>query len=997
MRHLTLLELNGLLREVIETTFLEEYWVEAELASVREVKGHCYMELVQKDERSNTPVAQASAKCWRTSWSLLGPQFERVTGQPLRMGMKVLLKVYANFHEAYGFSWIVTDLNPEYTLGDMAKRRREIIRRLQEEGVFDLQKELQLPMCCQRIAVISSASAAGYGDFCHQLRHNEHGLSFETTLFPAVMQGEQVEQQVITVMDKIAQDSDKYDVVVIIRGGGGTADLSGFDTGNVTDMYNMFNGCGSLTFLYLGSFETGKVTRMDGMFTDCASLTSLDLTAFDTSNVTYMGYMFWRCNSLETIYVGDGWTTASVTSGGEMFDKCDKIVGGDGTAYDSSKTDQSMAHYGNGGYLPPLPKAYAVYFPDTYTLEFCYNSSYNYYTIGFVYTDLERNKSGDQWGVHCADIQNVVFFDSFADARPTTTAHWFNGCTSLSTISGLKYLDTSRVTSTYAMFNGCKLLTELDLGGFDTQGVKNMGYMFNGCSALKTIYVSDGWSTGKVTSSDKMFYGCKKLVGGDGTAYDASAVDKAKAYAGAGGYLTVPKVEMAYCVYDPGTYTLTFCYDDCYDDCTTGYVYTDLTRKKAGDQWGAHRADIKKVVFNSSFANARPTSTAHWFNGCTSLTTISGLKYLDTSEVTSMYAMFNGCSVIKTIDVSKFDTSKVKNMGYMFNSCPVLTSLDLKSFDTGSVTNMNYMFNSCQAIQTIEVGSGWDTSKVTASTRMLNGCKKIMGSDASRYDENSTDKSAAHTGERGYLTGTKRAYAVYEDGVLSFYYDNAMGRRTGDIYPYLIRAKSGDLWGAHKTEVTKVVFHSSFAQTHPGSLYHWFNGFKLLTTISGIQYLNTSDVTTMSTMFNGCKALTSLDLSGFDTGKVNYMGYMFNSCTKLKTIYVSDGWTTGKLRSSGNMSYGCKALVGGDGTKYDAGYIDATKAYAGNGGYLTYKASSVKELNDTEFDTTGIDDVMADGNGDVYTLQGTLVGKDIDLKSLPKGIYVVGGKKVYVK
>lgn len=228
--NLTLLELNGLVREVLESSLDEEYWVEAEVASVREVKGHCYIELIQKDERSNTPVAQASAKCWRSTWMLLRPRFERVTGRQLQAGMKLLLQVYANFHEAYGFSWIVTDINPEFTMGDMARRRREIIRRLHEQGIFDMQKELSLPAFAQRIAVVSSEGAAGYGDFCHQIESNDYGLRFSVTLFPAVMQGETVEESVVAALDKIARKSDDYDVVVIIRGGGATSDLTGFDT-----------------------------------------------------------------------------------------------------------------------------------------------------------------------------------------------------------------------------------------------------------------------------------------------------------------------------------------------------------------------------------------------------------------------------------------------------------------------------------------------------------------------------------------------------------------------------------------------------------------------------------------------------------------------------------------------------------------------------------------------------------------------------------------------
>ena len=245
---LTLYELNSLVRETIEEELHQEYWVEAELSEVREVRGHCYMQLVQYDRSEeggkrkryeNTPIAQASAKCWQSSWQLLRPYFEKETGQRLHAGMKVLLQVYANFHETYGFSWIVTDIDPTYTMGDMARKRQEIIRVLKEEGVFDLQKELPLPLFCQRIAVISSANAAGYGDFVNQLENNEYGFQFHTQLFPAVMQGEDVEKSVIAALEQIFRGSggteargneNTFDCVVIIRGGGATADLSGFDT-----------------------------------------------------------------------------------------------------------------------------------------------------------------------------------------------------------------------------------------------------------------------------------------------------------------------------------------------------------------------------------------------------------------------------------------------------------------------------------------------------------------------------------------------------------------------------------------------------------------------------------------------------------------------------------------------------------------------------------------------------------------------------------------------
>lgn len=230
MKALTLHELNSMVRNAIEMELTDEYWVQAELAECRENRGHCYMELVQKEEDSHTPIARASAKCWKTTWMMVRPHFERETGQTLHAGMKVLLKVFPQFHEAYGFSWIVTDIDPTYTLGDLARRRQQIIVQLKQEGVFDLQRELQFPLFAKRIAVISASTAAGYGDFCRQLEENEYGFRFEVTLFPATMQGEAVEKSIIAALNNIYEQIDLFDVIVIIRGGGAISDLSGFDT-----------------------------------------------------------------------------------------------------------------------------------------------------------------------------------------------------------------------------------------------------------------------------------------------------------------------------------------------------------------------------------------------------------------------------------------------------------------------------------------------------------------------------------------------------------------------------------------------------------------------------------------------------------------------------------------------------------------------------------------------------------------------------------------------
>jgi len=226
---LTLYELNSLVGDVIQLSLPTAYWVQAELVSLNDGKGHCYMELVQKDIAGNTPVATARAICWRGTWQRLRPKFERSTGQRMHPGMKVLLQVKANFHAAFGFAWIVQDIDPSYTLGDMARRRLEIIRTLKQEGIFEMQKELTLSPFAMHIAVISSDTAAGYGDFCNQLA----GFTFRTQLFPSVMQGEGVEQGITSALGRIYEQhacGDEFDAVVIIRGGGSTADLSGFDT-----------------------------------------------------------------------------------------------------------------------------------------------------------------------------------------------------------------------------------------------------------------------------------------------------------------------------------------------------------------------------------------------------------------------------------------------------------------------------------------------------------------------------------------------------------------------------------------------------------------------------------------------------------------------------------------------------------------------------------------------------------------------------------------------
>jgi exodeoxyribonuclease VII large subunit len=227
MKQYSLSELCAEIQEVVENNLLERYWVRAEIASLS-ARGHCYMELVEKAD-DNMLAAKVRATCWNNVYSLLSAYFIQETGQALRMGMQVLLEVSVSFHPVYGLSLNIWNIDPTYTLGDLAKQRQATIRRLTEDGVMELQKSLEVPTLVRKVAVISAADAAGYGDFCDQLKNNRFGFAFELSLFSAIMQGDHAPRSIIQALGKIASEEDKWDIVVIIRGGGATTDLGCFD------------------------------------------------------------------------------------------------------------------------------------------------------------------------------------------------------------------------------------------------------------------------------------------------------------------------------------------------------------------------------------------------------------------------------------------------------------------------------------------------------------------------------------------------------------------------------------------------------------------------------------------------------------------------------------------------------------------------------------------------------------------------------------------------
>lgn len=230
---ITLREFNNRIKRLLNNPAVCNCWICADLSDVNVRGGHCYLELLEKDERTGATVAKMRGIIWANRFAYLRQKFVQVTGQDLRSGLKVMVEVSVNYHEQYGISLIITDIDPSYTLGDMERLRREILTRLKAEGIIDMNKQLEFPVVPQRIAIVSAAGAAGYGDFMNQLHHNAYGLQFYTCLFPAVMQGKETVASVTAALDRINRHIDLFDCVVIIRGGGSTSDLNSFDDYNL--------------------------------------------------------------------------------------------------------------------------------------------------------------------------------------------------------------------------------------------------------------------------------------------------------------------------------------------------------------------------------------------------------------------------------------------------------------------------------------------------------------------------------------------------------------------------------------------------------------------------------------------------------------------------------------------------------------------------------------------------------------------------------------------
>ena len=476
-----------------------------------------------------------------------------------------------------------------------------------------------------------------------------------------------------------------------------------------------FYDCGKLTDIEgIEYLNTEKVTSMESMFGLCDALTSLDLTNFNTTNVTSMHLMFNACFELTTIYASDKFVTTNVTSSSNMFWGCKKLKG-----YDVNKVDHYYANCGTDGYFTP-GCAYAEFDNATGTLTFRYKGVKPY---GAYY--LNQGTFDPGWLAQKEKIKKVVFDASFANARPTSCYYWFSKCSNLTTIEGIEYLNTENVTNMCYMF-GSSALTSLDLTKFNTEKVEDMKYMFYRCSALTTIFASDKFVTSKVRFGYDMFTDCKKLIGA--IKYDGSNTNNKDFANYKTGYFTPEGGFPGYAEFDGSTGTLTF---------TSGPskpkgAYA-LNEGASEPGWLTHKNEIKEVVFDASFACARPTNCYGWFKDFTNLTTIEGFEYLNTENVTNMTGVFNGCSALTSLDLTNFNTAKVTDMKLLFANCSALESLDLSMFNTENVTSMPSMFNGATNLKTLNV-SNFNTEKVNNMGHMFANCPNLTSLDLSSFN-----------------------------------------------------------------------------------------------------------------------------------------------------------------------------------------------------------------------------------------------------------------------
>ena len=463
-------------------------------------------------------------------------------------------------------------------------------------------------------------------------------------------------------------------------------------------------------------------------------------------------------------------------------------------------------------------KSFSTYTP-TSLYKFFANLTKLKTITGLEYLNTEKVTNMSYMFFNCSSLTSLDV-THFNTAKVTNMNRLFAYCSSLTSLD-VTHFNTAKVTNMNSMFECCSSLTSLDVTYFNTANVTGMNYMFYSCSALTTIYASDNFVTDKVEYSYNMFYDCTSLKGTT-LEYVASKTDHNYANCGTDGYFTPG---CGYAEFDNATGTLTFRYKGVKPEGAY-----DLNVGITDPGWRTHKNEIKKVVFDASFANARPTSCYYWFYECKNLVNIEGIENLNTEKVTNMELMFANCSTLTSLDVTKFNTANVTTLMSMFSNCSSLKSLDVTNFDTRNVTNMFYMFNNCSGLTSLDV-TKFNTAKVRNMYSMFMNCSGLKSLDVTNFDTGNV---------------ISMAYMFYGCSALT----------------------SLDLTNFNTAKVMDMCF--------------MFKKCSGLTSLNLTKF-NTAEVTDMSQMFNECSALTTIYASDeFVTTNVETGSNMFFNCIKLK-------------------------------------------------------------------------------------------------------------------
>lgn len=550
------------------------------------------------------------------------------------------------------------------------------------------------------------------------------------------------------------------------------------------------------------------------------------------------------------------------------------------------------------------PIMYARLNRETQTLTLYYDTKIDYWLDRLIVDNQSLWLDGSER----KKIKTVVFDESFKHARPKSCDQWFYLFKGLTKIEHLDYLNTSEVENMGSMFSNCTSLETLDLSSFNTEKVTNMSEMFVGSTNLRTINLPKGFIGSNVTDLNGMFRGCVSLTELDLSGSNAEKVKNM----GSMFYGCVALSNLNLSGFKTGSLT------------EMRYLFSSCQSLESLDLSGFNTENV--------------TSMASMFSQCSSLRSLD-LSSFNTSKVIGMNLMFFNCTNLESIDLSSFETENLQQMPHMFYSCTKLEMLDLSSFATPNMTSMYCAFQNCKNLKTIYVTSAFTTDKVTEGRTAFAGCVNLPN-----YTTDKTGVEMAHTGAGGYLTAATDSWVRWDapTGTLSFHRSGT--KPAGDNILDLGYGNDPN-WDTHAAEIKKVVFKAGFRDETHTTCSKWFSGCTNLTSIEGIENLNTSNVKYMNEMFGQCSNLETLDLSHFNTENVGNMSNMFNGCTKLHDLNISS-FNTENVTNMYGMFYGCSSLDSLDLSHFNTRYVRNDQM-----NYMFNGCSSLSYLNVSNFTT----------------------------------------------